>query len=156
MSLFKLRPFSDMILFGSPYRHMIFFLDELGHYCLRHAGIRRRLYPLGKVVDDYKDKMMVVWGLWGYRPNHIHTPHWERSWRYHYVQGRGWDMYLIYVDLTLMTFSDIVDAIALQCHPIIPSSHYLSCHYVPISMCTTNTFVNLVHDFLSLAGVNAP
>ena len=36
------------------------FLDETIHYCLRHTGIRRCIYPLGKVVDDYKDEMMVV------------------------------------------------------------------------------------------------
>ena len=63
-------------------------------------------------------------------------------------------MYLVCVDLTLMTFSDIIDAIAFQYHPIIPGSHYLSCHYVPTGMCTTDTFMNLMHDFLDLVGID--
>ena len=60
---------------------------------------------------------------------------------------------LIRVDLTLMAFSDVVDAIILQCHPIIFDPHYLPCHYVLTSVYATNTFVNLMHDFLGLNSV---
>ena len=63
-------------------------------------------------------------------------------------------MYLICVDLTLMAFSDIVDAIILQCHPIIPDPHYLSCHYVPTSMYTIDPFMNLVYNFFGLVNID--
>ena len=65
-------------------------------------------------------------------------------------------MYFVCIDLTLMAFSDIGDAIALQCNPIIPGPHYLSCHYVPTSMCTINAFMNLMYDFLGLVSVDTP
>ena len=62
-------------------------------------------------------------------------------------------MYLIYVDLTLMSFLKIVDTITLQCHPIIFDPHYLSYHHVPTGMRTIDTFVDLVYDFLGLISV---
>ena len=65
-------------------------------------------------------------------------------------------MYFIYVDLTLMAFSDIVDAIVLQRHPIISDSHYLSRHYVPTGMCTTDPFMNLMYNFLGLVRIDTP
>ena len=65
-------------------------------------------------------------------------------------------MYLVCIDLTLMAFSDIGDAIALQCHPIIPSPHYLSGHYVPTGMCTTDPFMDLMYDFLGLVSIDIP
>ena len=74
-------------------------------------------------------------------------PLWERPWWHHHVQGRMWDMYLVCIDLILMTFSDIIDAIIFQCHPIIPGPHYLSCHHVPTGMCTTDPFMNLMYNF---------
>ena len=63
-------------------------------------------------------------------------------------------MYFICVDLTLVAFSDITDAVILQCHPIVSGFHYLSCHYVPTSMCTADPFMNLVHNFLGLVSVD--
>ena len=65
-------------------------------------------------------------------------------------------MYLICIDLTLMAFSDIFDAIIFQRRPIIPDPHYLSCHYMPIGMCTINPFMNLMYDPLSLVSVDTP
>ena len=65
-------------------------------------------------------------------------------------------MYLVCVDLTLVTFSDITDAVILQCHPIIPGPHYLSGHYVPTSVCTANTFMDLIYDFLGLVSIDTP
>ena len=46
--------------FGKSISTYNFSLDEIVHYYLRHIGIRRCLYPFGKVVDDYKDEMMVI------------------------------------------------------------------------------------------------
>ena len=65
-------------------------------------------------------------------------------------------MYLVCVVLTLMTFSDIIDAIIFQCHSIIPDPHYLSCHYVPTGMCTTNPFMYLMYNFLGLVNIDTP
>ena len=63
-------------------------------------------------------------------------------------------MYLVCIDLALMTFSDITEAIIFQWHPIIPGPHYLSCYYVPTSMCTTDPFMNLMYNFLNLVNVD--
>ena len=65
-------------------------------------------------------------------------------------------MYLVCVDLALMTFSDIIDAITFHHHPIIPDSHYLSCHYVPVVMCIADPFMNLMYNFLGLISVDTP
>ena len=65
-------------------------------------------------------------------------------------------MYLICVDLTLVAFSNIVDAITLQCHPIVSNPHYLSRHYVPIGMCTTNTLMDFMYNFLGLVSIDTP
>ena len=62
-------------------------------------------------------------------------------------------MYLVCIDLAFMTFSDIIDAIIFQCHPIIFDPHYLFCHYMLASVYTANTLVNLMHDFLGLVSV---
>ena len=63
-------------------------------------------------------------------------------------------MYLVRIDLTLMALSDVGDAIVLHCHPIIPGPHYLSYHYVPTGMRTTDSFMNLMHDFLGLISID--
>ena len=55
-----------------------------------------------------------------------------------------------------MVFSDIVDAIILQYHPIISGPHYLSSHYVPTGMCTTDSFMNLMYNFLGLTSIDTP
>ena len=78
-----------------------FFLDESGHHCLRHTSIWCCLYPLGKVVDDYKDETITSMP-------HIKKGHGDTI---TYVQGRRWNVYLICVDLTLMAFSNVIDAI---------------------------------------------
>ena len=48
-------------------------LYETGYHRLRYTGIRRCLYPLGKVVDDHEDETMAIRCLWGYGSNHIHA-----------------------------------------------------------------------------------
>ena len=63
-------------------------------------------------------------------------------------------MYLVRIDLTLMVFSDIGDAIVFQCHPIISDPYYMSGHYVPTGMCTTDPFMDLMYNFLGLVSID--
>ena len=39
------------------------FLDEPDQHCLCHTSIWRRFHSFGKVVDDYKDETMAIWGF---------------------------------------------------------------------------------------------
>ena len=55
-----------------------------------------------------------------------------------------------------MTLPNIIDTITFQCHPIIFGLHYLSRHYVPTGMCTTDPFMNLMYNLFGLVSIDTP
>ena len=71
-------------------------------------------HSLGKVVDRYKNKAMIVGGCWMYSANDVNPPSGERPWRRHAMELLWGSMDKIPMDLTVVTSAHKLAAICLH------------------------------------------
>src|ERR1043165_4531534 len=127
--------------FGSAIPTDKIMFDESSHNILGNRRERGCFYPLGEVVNCYKDETVSVGSCGLDFSNHVNAPHRKRP-----GSGKNIQRYWRYVDfvciyLALVTRSSIAVTISFHGGPIVTCSQNLLSHRMPTGMGTKCAFV---------------